>query len=405
MRDIKVALFIAYKSILKGSKSTLALIIFILSLTVLNMMFISGILFGMQNLIKQVVIDNLSSTITISPQEVPQPKEYILNQDEVRAQIENIPGVQASTRRYSLAGSMSYDKEKNGIFKSISAPIVGIDPGVEKTMLPVASRLIAGKPLDDSDRDQLVLSSALAGGYGIPAPADLGGVEIGDKLQVVYSNGVMRTYTVKGLYNDSIGTFQAFITFKEAESVLSTFNTASQILVKADLKTRPLEIYSKQVKKLFPNLKVQTYLDLAGSFASFLNALNLIAIIVSAISILVAAITIFVLIYINAINKRRQIGILKAIGIKERIIILSYVFQSLFYAFSGVIIGSIFVFGVLTPLLASYPIDVTFGLLSLFHNTTEILGGTISLIAAGLLAGLIPSRIVVRQEILKAIWG
>lgn len=405
MRDVKVALFIAYKSILKGSKSTLALIIFILSLTVLNMMFISGILFGMQGLIKQVIIDNLSSTITISPQEVPQPKQYILNQNEVRAQVKDIPGVAATARRYSLAGSMSYDKEKNGIFKSLSAPIVGIDPSVEKTMMPVANTLVAGEPLDDGDRDQLVLSSALAGGYGMPAPADLGGVKTGDKVQVVYSNGVTRTYTVKGLYNDSIGTFQAFITAKEAESVLSTFNTASQLLVKADLKTHPLDTYSKRIKKLFPNLKVQTYLDLAGSFTSFLNALSLIAIIVSAISIMVAAITIFVLIYVNAINKRRQIGILKAIGIKEKIIILSYIFQSLFYAFSGVIMGSIFVFGILTPLLARYPINVDFGLLSLSHNTNEVIGGTLSLIAAGLLAGYIPSRIVARQEILKAIWG
>ncbi len=405
MRDINVALFIAYKSILRGNKSALALIIFILSLTVLNMMFISGILFGMQDLIRQTIINNLSSTITISPQEIPQPRQYILNQNEVRVQVENIPGVAATTRRYSLAGSMSYDKEKNGIFKSISAAIVGIDPGTEKAMLPIANTLVAGKPLDDGDRDQLILSSALAGGYSTPAPADLGGVKAGDKLQVVYSSGITRTYTVKGLYNDIVGTFQVFITAKEAESVLSTYNSASQILVKADLKARPLVTYSKKIKALFPNLKVQTYLDLAGSFTSFLNALSLIAVIVSVISIMVAAITIFVLIYVNAVNKRRQIGILKAIGIKERIIILSYVFQSLFYAFLGVIIGSMFVFGVLTPLLGRYPIDVDFGSLSLSHNAIEVVSGTLSLIAAGLLAGYIPSRIVTKQEILKAIWG
>jgi len=51
-----------------------------------------------------------------------------------------------------------------------------------------------------------------------------------------------------------------------------------------------------------------------------LTAVNLISTILSIISILVAAIVIFVIIYVNAINKRRQIGILKAIGIKQKLL-------------------------------------------------------------------------------------
>jgi putative ABC transport system permease protein len=405
MKDLKTAAFIAYKSVIKGNKSTSILLIFILSLSFLNMMFISGILNGLETLFYNAIIETYASDITVGPQENPQLKQYIINQNEVQAQIQSIPGVIATTRRYSLAGSMSFDKDKNGQYKSVSGAIVGIDPQQDANVLTLKKLLISGQYLSDTDTDSIYLSSAIAGGYGIPAPSDLGGAKVGDKIQITYSNGVMRTYRVKGIYNDAIGIFETFITAREAESVLNTYNSASQILVKTDLKQKPISYYQHKIQQLEPTLTVKTYLDLLGSFKSFLGALYLILIIVSAISVLVASITIFVIIYVDAITKRRQIGILKAIGINQRIIILSYVFQAFFYTFCSVIIGSVIVFLVLAPLLAAYPINVDFGYLSLVFSPVIIIGGIVSLLLAGLLAGFFPSRLIARQEILKAIWG
>ena len=405
MNDIRTAFFIAYKSVIKGNKSTVALLIFILSLSFLNMMFISGILNGLGELFYKVIIDTYASSITVSPQEKPQVKQYILNQNEVRAEIESIPGIIATTRRYSLAGSLAFDKDKNGQVKSISGAIIGIDPTRETKVLTLKKLLISGHYLSDTDTDQIYLSSALAGGYGIPAPSDLGGAKVGDKVQITYSNGVMRTYHIKGLYDDSIGIFETFITAREAESVLNVYNNASQILVKTDLQHAPIDMYKKKIQKLEPKLTVKTYLDLLGSFKAFLGSFNLISVIVSAISVLVAAITIFVIIYVNALNKRRQIGILKAIGLSQKILILSYVFQALFYALCGIIIGSLVVFLFLTPLLAAYPINVDFGYLSLSHDPATVIGGIISLLVAGLFAGYFPARLIAKQDLLKAIWG
>ena len=405
MKDIKTALFIAYKSVARGSKSTLALLIFILALSYLNMMFISGILSGLQQMFETVMINDLTAHITVGPEQIPQPKEYIVNQDQVRQQIQSIPGVTATARHYSLAGSISFDKNKDGVVKSVSGTIIGIDPIQEKRVLTIDKLLKDGQFLAPDDTDQIVLSSALAGGYGIPAPSDLGGVKVGDKVQITYANGIIKTYTVKGIYDDTIGIFETFISAREAESILNVYNNASQILVKADLSRGTLLGYENKIKNLLPTLKVQNYLDILGTVAAFMNALNLISFIVSAISIMVASITIFVIVYINAINKSRQIGILKAIGIKQRIIILSYIFQSLFFALCGTVAGAFLVFAVLTPLLARYPINVDFGYLSLNHRAIEVVAGTTSLLIAGILAGFVPSRIVAKKDILKAIWG
>lgn len=382
--------------------------IFILSLSFLNMMFISGVLSGLSDSEVKALINFMSAHVTVSPQEKPQPKQYIQNQNEVRFQIEALPGVTATARHYLLSGSLAFDKEKNGVLKSVSGPIIGIDPSKERKVLTLLDTLIIkGENLADSDTDQIIMSSALAGGYNAPAPSDLGHVVVGDRIRVTYANGIMRTYKVKGIYNDIMGIFETFISAKEAESVLSVYDNASQILVKVDLNRSTITNYQSKIQKIFPNLKVQNYSDLLASFASFLKALDLISFVVSAISIAVAAFTIFVLIYVNAINKRRQIGILKAIGIKQNIIINAYIIQSIFYTICAVSIGIVSVFLIFQPLLSKYPIPLIEGLmnLTLVYSVLRIILSILSFGIAGYLAGLVPARIVVKQDILKAIWG
>ncbi len=407
MKDLQTSFFIASQSLIHGSKSLLILLVFILFLSFFNMMFISGVLSGISDSEVQALRNFISSDITISPQEHPQVKQYITNQNEISAQINAIPGVVATASNYLLAGSLGFDKDKNGQLKNVSGVIIGINPQEEDKVITMNKLLMAGEWITNTDSDQVIMSSALAGGYGALAPNDLGGVKVGDKVQITYSNGTIRTYTVKGIYNDIMGIYETFISAKEAESVLNVYNSANQILVKTDLTRHPVETYEMQIKAIAPNLKIQTYNDLLGSFASFLQALDLISAVVSIISIIVAVITIFVLIYVNAINKKRQIGILKAIGIKESIIINAYIMQSLFYTFCGVVVGSISIFLILQPLLIAHPIPIIAGIMNLVlvYSPLRVIISIISFIIAGYLAGRIPAWLVARQNILQAIWG
>ncbi len=217
MNDLKTSFFIAYKSIIKGSKSTSILMIFILSLTFLNMMFISGVLTGLEQSEVNALRNFFSSDIIISPQQVPQPKQFIPNQSQVRAQVEAIPGVSATAGHYLLAASLSFDKNKNGQVKSVSGPIIGINPAKEKKVLAFDSILIQGTGLSEGDTDQIILSSALAGGFGVPTANDLGGVKIGDKVNITYSNGVLRNYRVKGNYTDILSIVETFISSQNDE--------------------------------------------------------------------------------------------------------------------------------------------------------------------------------------------
>lgn len=405
--DIKTAFFIAYKTITKGHKSTAALIIFILSLSFFNLMFVSGFLSGFSEGIMRLMIDTSTAHIIVMPQEEPTRKEFILNQESVRAEIQTIPGVVATTRHYQIGGSFAYDKEKNGTFKYVSAPIIGVTQAEEKKVLTVHKNIVSGEFPDDLKDDEIILGANLSGGFGILQTVDLGGAIVGDKVRVTYSNGITRTYTIKGIFKITMGSISntAFISAKEAESVLSTYNNASEILVRVDLSKKKLTDYVDQIGEMMPSLKIETYTNRLATVGILINAFNVIAVIVSIISIVVAAITIFVMIYVNAVSKRRQIGILKAIGIKESIIETSYVIQSLFYAAWGIIVGLMIIFWIVVPFLAVRPIPMPFGNASLVYTSLGIFINILSLIIAGILAGFIPAKIVAQEDILKSIWG
>jgi len=404
---IQTAFFIARKSIVRGNRSTLALIVFILTLSYFNLMFITGIMSGMTDGMVKTMVETGLGHISVQPQQEPQRKQYIPNQDQLRAQIETIPGIIGTAPRYRLGSTITHDPEKDGKYDVVSAPIVAIDPEADKKLFIIHNFIETGEYLDGLSNDEILISAALAGSDALPIDPNLGGVVAGDEVTVTFSNGVMRDYKVKGTFFVAGGSeLTAFINTREAESVLGVHNEASEILIIVDLEKAPIEEYVARVQAIAPDLKVKSYTELMASIETFLGAFDAIAYIVSTIAIAVAAITIFVIIYVNALSRRRQIGILKAIGIKTGIIELSYVFQSLFYAFAGVVAGLALVFALIVPLLIAYPVPLGFGIfVTLSYTPLQVAVGIMALIMAGLLAGYIPARIVARQDILKAIWG
>ena len=406
MHSAQTAFFIAYKSILRAHRGTLALMLVILCLSFFNMLFIPGVFSGLLATIIGLETDTYTADIMVEPQQDPTPKQFIDDETRLRAQIGTIPGVVGTARTYLTAGSISFDKDKNGVFKRVSAQVIAVDPSQMQKILTVPKYIVSGSFLSDDDTDSIVLAAAVAGGYDLPEPNDLGGAKVGDKVTVVFGNGVSRDYTVKGITNILFGPAltNVYISAREADSVLGASDEASQILVKVNDRSKA-DYYKSRILELAPNLRVQSYLDLITAIKPVLDAFTYVALIVSVISVLVAAITIFVMIYINAIGKRRQIGILKAIGIRENIIVYSYVLQSLFFVLCGLIIGLAFVFGVVVPILSGYPIMLPFGPLRLQFSPALVVEGLAGFLIAGFFSGLIPARLVARERILTAIWG
>ena len=152
--------------------------------------------------------------------------------------------------------------------------------------------------------------------------------------------------------------------------------------------------------------RVQTSIEALPSFLiQVQDTFSILGNVISAIGLVVAAITIFIVIFVNAITRRRYIGILKGIGITPRAILVSYMWQALFYAVAGSLLGACAVFGFLKPYFDANPINFPFsdGILVATVSGTAIRAGV--LIFATVIAGYIPARMVIKQNTLDAILG
>jgi len=125
----------------------------------------------------------------------------------------------------------------------------------------------------------------------------------------------------------------------------------------------------------------------------------------SSIGLVVASITIFIVIFINAITRRKFIGILKGIGINKRAIEISYILQSFFYAFCGSVIGIVVLYFVLQPFIATHPIDFPFSDGILVAPVSGTLFRIGLLMITTIIAGFIPARLIVRKNTLDSILG
>ncbi len=410
---LKTAFFLAFKSTLRGNRWALVLIVLVLSFSFVNLVFVSSLIAGVITTMDDQVVNAMVSNVVISPED----EDYYLEKiSSIESALLQLPDVEAAAPRLLSSAYIEYkwkekvsqsDKGKSGTWE-----IVGIDPHKEKEVTIVHESMIEGSYLDPDDRDQIVLGVEITGGEGAVTSEflTLGGVHTGDKVRLTYPNGVQREYTVKGIFRAREMTrvdHQAYVTRKELASVLDRhvfYDRASEILVKTKQGASEPSVISRMQALGIPG-KIRTWYEYGGSMRGVMSTFEIIGGLIGGVGLVVAAAVMFIVIYINVIGKRRQIGILRAIGIPQRSIIISYLLQSLFYVVMGVIIGWMLVQFVVEPYFRYYPLDLPTGLLSLTVEWTTMLGTVMGLFIAGVLAGLIPAYTIMRQKIIKIIWG
>jgi putative ABC transport system permease protein len=159
-----------------------------------------------------------------------------------------------------------------------------------------------------------------------------------------------------------------------------------------------IESMSQQKLKLYP------WRDYLGALATVTNSFDFIKLIFYAIGLAVSGASIFIIIYIDLLNQRKQIGILKAIGMESRIIIVSYVLQALFYGILGTILGILLINYAIYPYFIKHPFDMPIGNVSLVFEKADFIKTIVSMIVVSFIAGLIPSIQITKKNILDSIF-
>jgi putative ABC transport system permease protein len=401
MKSLKVAVFLALKSISRGNSRVLILTIAMLILVYLNLVFTPAILAGAVDSVNNKTINTISGDIIVQAAgEAP----VIGNASELVPQIESLDGVQGACARNSLGADVSYQ----GLRTTTS--VYAIDPEQDQKVFQISQDIIEGSYLSPDDTDQILLGVQIAGNdrknlelYS----SSLQTVHAGDQVTVKYAGGVKRQYTVKGIFYTELveGDQRSYITEKEFDTMNPLMKgSASAVYVKTKDNVK-LETVIEEIRGLRPGLKFQTWEDVAGFLRSMTDSFKQIIVILQVIAFIVAAITIFIVTYVDLVNKRRQIGIERAIGITGASIILSYIFRAIIYAIVGILAAALIFVYIVVPVEARTPFHFPFGDVLLPVNVTYLITSGLILCAVATVSAFIPAWQTIRIKIIDAIWS
>jgi ABC-type lipoprotein release transport system permease subunit len=381
-------------------------------LTFLNLVVVSGILVGLLQGAVEGVRTKFTSDIIIS---APLDKRYIENSPNLIALLNSIPEIEAVTPRYSQAGLLeaNYQTRKDtDKADTANATITGIDPTLEEEVTGLSEDVIAGEFLAPGDYDKVVLGHYLLAEYtpiesaAFPTLNDVG---VGSKIRIEVGD-VVREVTIKGILETKVDeiALRAFMVDSQFRSLIGrTDGNVTEIAVKVREGASPEAVRDAlKLRGADRYAEVKTFDEaLPQAFRDIINTFNMLGTMFSSIGLIVASITIFIVVFINALTRRKFIGILKGIGISGRAIEISYVFQSIFYALIGSALGLALVYAFLVPFFQAHPIDFPFsdGILVAPLNQTLFRVGL--LVFSTVVAGYLPAWMIIRKNTLDSILG
>jgi len=412
---LRVGWFLAKHQIKNSNKSTTLLIVFIMMLTFLNLVVISGVLVGLIEGANIANKEQYTGDVFISTLSG---KTDIDHTNEIESTLRKIDGISNISIRYAKGGKIEANYKTRRDFSELqdiaSTQIVGISPEEEDKLSGLSKYINEGSFLNREESGYILIGKNLLHRYSEAFGdvfASLEGVYPGDEVKITVGENT-KTFIVKGIISSKVDqvSLRAFITKEDFFRLVDKPNlNANEISIKLSTNgTMTADILKDNLIKSNFSLdaKIQTATEAIPEFLNQIRlAFELLGNVIGLIGILVASITIFIVIFINAVTRKKYIGIMKGIGIKERAIEVSYVFQSIFYASLGGLLGLLITYVLLVPFFNAYPLNFPFsdGILVVPTNGTIL--KFCLLLFVTLIAGYIPARRIVKKNTLDSILG
>jgi len=400
-KELKVAFLLALRSLQRGGRTSVILTVLIIGMCFTNMIFLPSMFSGIGQSIQKQLVDYEVSNVLVSPKSG---EQYIPDLGATLDLINGMPGVQRASPHYARGATFKYRQRVLGV--SVRA----ISPADEKEVSPVYTKMVAGSYLGEGDTGEIIIGKPIAGDASVRQEDEfqpsLGGVRVGDSITIEYGNGYTKDYRVKGIYATGWSPVDnaAFVTWTDMELVEGkTLDKADYITVKA--KPGYSEKFIKNELLAYGvgvNGQVQTMTDLLSkSIGKVLQSFAIINAVSLIVSVIITTVVLFIVITIKTLNSRKQIGILKAIGVDKKVIMHNYGFQVIILGILGIILGII-----ITLLLAAYmsvhPIVTPEWSAYLYITPWDLLTNSVILFCAAVIAGYVPAYQVSREEIQSA---
>ncbi|MFH1442490.1 MAG: ABC transporter permease [Candidatus Micrarchaeota archaeon] len=283
-------------------------------------------------------------------------------------------------------------------FKGFNASlqVVGIDPSAFKAI--ANPTMIAGKTLNDNDRYSVVLGYRVYSNTFKDMDILNKQIKIGDSY-----------FRVVGAINQTSGSFvssdnNVYIPMTVAKQLLNESTNVGQVFVKVKPGYSTDAVAAKLDEALLiahrltagkEDFTITTASFLADASSSITGMLTLFLGGIAAISLIVGAIGVANTMFMSVLERTREIGVLKALGMKDREITAEFLIEAGLIGFLGGVLG------IALSLTANYVLG-TFGVATLV--TTELLVGAILFSAlVGIISGVLPARNAAKLQPVEAL--
>jgi putative ABC transport system permease protein len=232
----------------------------------------------------------------------------------------------------------------------VTAYMVGVDFGVYSEIYGSTFVAESGEILSNPDNGTAVV------GKRVSDPWENGTVlcNVNDSVDIVWTNTTVRpptneTYPVTvsavlkeigGLSLTGPSDYAVYVPIGQAQSFFGT-NEAKRIIVKlANEDDATIKAVSKSIEDAFGGqVSVTSSTAVLGIISSVFSTIELFLVGIAAISLLVAGVGIMNIMIVSLMERTREIGILKALGMKSRTVLAIFICEAVILGLLGSIFG------------------------------------------------------------------
>ncbi|HPJ23989.1 MAG TPA: ABC transporter permease, partial [Bacillota bacterium] len=338
-----------------------------LSLGIAAMVLILNLGSGLTNYVQEVFADNLQTTqLSLTK------ASYDEFTDDDISQISSVEGIQSIYESTTILTADYLYGDTTDDISHLSAYYDNYYPNVLYGTL-------------STDTGSIAINETMAGLLSDDALI----ASIGSTIDVIYDSTTY-TFTITAIYED-----------------LSENADEANMLIYGDDLTNLFSDDEMSVNTIYLNLESVDYINVviddldtlgfnvyqednsANSVLSYIEIGTKILTGVSAISMVVAAIMIFIVLYISIVERTKEIGILRAIGTRKKDISKMFIFEAGIIGFSGGLFGVLFAIGI--SLFTNTITGISLGTTLISYNAIYYVFGVVVSFLVSVIAGIAPA--------------
>ena len=208
----------------------------------------------------------------------------------------------------------------------------GVELNRANQIYQISKRIIQGN--DKLEGNQILVGKELAEDFKL---------KVGDIALIAMANNVRERFNIQGIFdfeNESINSNWIFIDLKRAQKLLDKETSISRIEIQID-DVFIADRISRNLSGQFQDLMVENWKEQNAQLLNALSSQSVSNYIIQIFVLLAVTLGISSVLGISVIQRSRELGILKALGIKNNSARLIFIFQGGILGFLGALLGAL----------------------------------------------------------------